>query len=103
MRVSATYQDAKTAARNLKSEQGENPEYDRALVELLVDTFHIGEFGMEDGRYIVMKELGMKDGDAGTTCSACNGEPYLVEREKGNAEIVEIHVPCPRCGESNIE
>lgn len=27
------------AAQSLKSEHGENPEYDRALVELIADTF----------------------------------------------------------------
>lgn len=39
----------------------------------------------------------------GEFCHECNGEPYLVEMEKGNAEIVEIHVPCSQCGEWNRE
>lgn len=35
-------------------------------------------------------------------CETCEDEPYLVEVEKGNAEIVEVRIPCPTCGESHL-
>ena len=37
----ATYLSLVQTARSLKSESGENPEYDRALVELLSDVFYV--------------------------------------------------------------
>lgn len=43
-------------AANLTSEDGENPEYDRALVELIVDTQGVG-VDMDDGREIVQRMI----------------------------------------------
>lgn len=37
--MSASLHQALTAAAGLASEEGENPEYDRALAEVIVDTF----------------------------------------------------------------
>ena len=43
-------------AQDLKSEDGENPEYDRALIELIRDAFGIG-YDMDDGRVIVERMI----------------------------------------------
>jgi hypothetical protein len=47
MRTTVTLDLAIKVAQELRSEDGENPEYDRALVELIRDMF--GYLGCEDG------------------------------------------------------
>lgn len=43
-------------AANLVSEEGSNPEYDRAIYEFIVDLAGVGE-GMDDGRAIVAEDI----------------------------------------------
>lgn len=55
----ASFDDALEAANGLKSVNGENPEYDRALCELIVDMFE-GKDGMESARKVVADTLGIE-------------------------------------------
>lgn len=50
------FAEAMDAARNLLSEDNDNPEYDRGMAELLVDIYGVGT-SMEEGREIVMSLL----------------------------------------------
>lgn len=62
MRKNATYELAIAVAADLRSEQGENYEYDRALCEVISDMFGVGgEGGMDDGRAIVAQAAGIKE------------------------------------------
>ena len=52
-----TVKDLIALAKGLKTEAGSNPEYDRALVELIVDAAGLS---MED-RYVVAAAIGIKE------------------------------------------
>lgn len=52
VKTTRTYQDAIVAARGLKTEDASNPEYDRALVELIFDLF-----GSNHDRDEIQKDL----------------------------------------------
>jgi hypothetical protein len=54
----AGFREAIEAARGLKSEHGENYEYDRALVELIRDLFNPG-LDSDDSREIVAVAIGV--------------------------------------------
>ncbi len=53
-----SFREAIEAARELKSEHGENPEYDRALVELIRDLFNPG-VDSDDSREIIEVAIGV--------------------------------------------
>ena len=59
------YQKALAIARSLKSEDGENNEYDRALRDFIVELFHPGE-SLEESQDIVGFDVGfIGDGSRG--------------------------------------
>ena len=57
MNAYATFEDLIYEARQLKSEDGENPEYDRALCELIARAFPIFDMPTFERAQEIRKEL----------------------------------------------